>query len=138
MSGWLLVLVGLAMLMTPPLWLIVRLNRDHAGMRWWIAVAVGGVLGLCAGLWAGFFSEYDPGDGSRLQGFPLPYAVDRPTSAAEPPARWRAEGSAGPLLIGGIDTLLVAGLMQLPTALLYLMLQAWRRATRPRPAPRRG
>ena len=139
---WIALLAATAIVLVPPLWLVLRLRREGAPRRWWIAVLTLGLLGVAAGVGAGFFSEYRLDDGRYARGFPLPFAEQDPPGS-QPIVLYRtitigsgdsvwAEGDAARWLIGAVDAIAVAGALLLPLVVLSAAFDAWRRVVRVR------
>jgi ABC-type xylose transport system permease subunit len=52
---------------------IVQLFRKRrAGRGWWAALIAAWTVGAAAGLWSGFFFEFQPSPRMRVLGFPVP------------------------------------------------------------------
>jgi hypothetical protein len=52
--------------------LVLRLRREHVGIRRWVAFVILVVIGLSVGAWCAFRCEYPFGAHYRIGSFPLP------------------------------------------------------------------
>jgi hypothetical protein len=86
----------------------IRSLREHrAGARWWYAAAALWAAGALAGVWGGFFAEYQPSPRLRVYGAPVPVglAVWEGTPGEE---RWVGFVSSAPHFFAALNVPLVA------------------------------
>ncbi len=101
---------------------VISMDMNEAKPGWWAALLLTSLAGLAAGIWCGFFCEYQPSERLKVYSFPFPIGIWHLENG-----QWVDYVSPYGILVGLLDVVVVGLACVLPVASAYLLSRGVRR-----------